>query len=447
LDTAEKVRQDSGLGMGLVKFLILTSLGIIMFTVKVGGTQDSVLLYLIHFFQRQLKPVLLPVLLVYMALALAGNILGCLFHLKFITKRPFLRKYFDAGYLQLITLLLTLVIVCCAMFLPGAVALNSHSADLLDMSGDIFVFLLIARTFLPIISDYGLSELLEVYLSPLIKPVLKVPGAAFINILTSMFVSVTVSVVLTAEQFRNKIFNKKEALIVLTSMMVPSMPLSMLVYGRVGLDSAWSGGYLHLLVTCLIVAVIAIRLWPIRSKPEEFLDGSSRLAEEQGGAFIEPKHVVAMRRISGKARDTKFNPANCFVQMLFNMISFLPYVIAWGTLINLVLSYTPIVQYLTYPYGLYLRLLGIEQGIAVAPVTVLSFIDVVMPTVVLKDIADPSVVIKMLTMTLGQMIYVAPLMLTLAIEGLTSLRELLGVLLVRILLLAPIAVLLYGVFF
>ena len=78
---------------------------------------------------------------------------------------------------------------------------------------------------------------------------------------------------------------------------------------------------------------------------------------------------------------------------------------------------------------------------------VLNFLDVVMPTVVLSEVADPSVVLRMLCLTLSEMVYIAPLLLTLASKGLSSLKEQMEIWLVRVIVLVPCAALLYPVFY
>jgi len=70
-----------------------------------------------------------------------------------------------------------------------------------------------------------------------------------------------------------------------------------------------------------------------------------------------------------------------------------------------------------------------------------------MPTVLLTDVAQTETVLKVLCMTLGEMVYTAPLLIALAADGMTRLKEQMGIWLVRAVLLVPAAVLLYPVFF
>ena len=56
-------------------------------------------------------------------------------------------------------------------------------------------------------------------------------------------------------------------------------------------------------------------------------------------------------------------------------------------------------------------------------------------------------VLRMLCLTLSEMVYIAPLLLTLASKGLSSLKEQMEIWLVRVIVLVPCAALLYPVFY
>lgn len=83
----------------------------------------------------------------------------------------------------------------------------------MTMCANMVVFMIVAKLILPLLSDYGFSEMLEVYLRPVMKPLLKVPGSAVINMLTGMFVSVTVAVVMAIDQFQKSVYNRERRLL------------------------------------------------------------------------------------------------------------------------------------------------------------------------------------------------------------------------------------------
>jgi len=428
---------------GVAKSLLLTLLGGVLFLVEIPGLESSVFVFLVDEVERILAPVLVYVLFAFILSAFLGTILGTVFRLPFIMKSPRLKRTFAGRKMQLVTLTVASFVMVSYLFLPLNF-LNQESAALMSICGNMIVFMLIAKMILPLVSDYGLAEILEVYLRPVMKPLLKVPGSAVISLLTSMLVSVTVAVVAVTEQFRKAVYNKKEAVIIVSCMTIPSMPFTMLVLGVVGRMDVFGKFYLYLGAVCLLVSVITVRLFPVRRMPETYYgDASAPSLEVQSGS----RWKRAMEGASRKALATRYHPVDNAVGITLNMVSFIPYTLAWGTLMKLLLAYTDLVTILTYPYGLWLKLFGIEEGIQLAPVLVLNFIDVVMPTVLLTDVGQTETVLKVLCMTLGEMVYTAPLLIALAAGGMTRLKEQMGIWLVRAVLLVPAAVLLYPVFF
>lgn len=429
---------------GVAKSLGLTLLGIILFLVKLPGLGQSAFNYMVSFFEGILDPLNPWILLVFIGLSLAATIGGTCFHAGWILKNPRLAKTFVDKKMQLVTLSVAFLVVFSYLFLPIDF-LNQESDALITMCAHMVVFMIIAKLILPLLSDYGLSELLEVYLRPIMKPLLKVPGAAVINMLTGMFVSVTVAVVMVIDQFQKSVYNRRESVIIISCLTIPSMPFVMLVMGTIGEMENFGMFYLYLCVAALLVSIVVVRLWPIRSIPETYVGGSPAVPQEEkpGGSRL----TRALTGASQKALATRYHPVDNVISITLNMISFIPYTLAWGTLMKLILAYTPVVNILTYPYAMWMKFFGIPDAVHYAPVMVLNFIDVVMPTVLLADVHNAAITLKILCMTLSEMVYIAPLLLALGCSGLTKMKEQAGIWLMRLILLVPAAALLFPLFF
>ena len=62
--------------------------------------------------------------------------------------------------------------------------------------------------------------------------------------------------------------------------------------------------------------------------------------------------------------------------MFFDLI---PIVVAWGTLALIIATYTPVFDWISYPMGMYLKLLGVPEAFAAAPATLVGFTDMFIP--------------------------------------------------------------------
>lgn len=64
------------------------------------------------------------------------------------------------------------------------------------------------------------------------------------------------------------------------------------------------------------------------------------------------------------------------VGMLFDLI---PIVASWGTIALIIATFTPVFDWISYPMGMYMNLLGVEDAFAVAPATLVWFCRYVHP--------------------------------------------------------------------
>lgn len=64
------------------------------------------------------------------------------------------------------------------------------------------------------------------------------------------------------------------------------------------------------------------------------------------------------------------------------LLDLIPIVIAWGTMGTLLVNETPLMQWISYPMGAYMSLLGIEGAFEVAPASLVGFIDMFIPALI-----------------------------------------------------------------
>ena len=88
--------------------------------------------------------------------------------------------------------------------------------------------------------------------------------------------------------------------------------------------------------------------------------------------------------------------------MLFDLI---PIVIAWGTVALIVATYTPVFDIISYPMGMYLNLLGVEEAFAVAPATLVGFTDMFIPALLMGGIVSVKTKFIVAALSLVQIIY------------------------------------------
>jgi len=90
------------------------------------------------------------------------------------------------------------------------------------------------------------------------------------------------------------------------------------------------------------------------------------------------------------------------VGMLFDLI---PIVLSWGTVALIIATYTPFFDWISYPMGLYMQLLGVEEAFAVAPATLVGFTDMFIPALLIGGVESVKTKFIIGVLSLVQIIY------------------------------------------
>jgi nucleoside recognition membrane protein YjiH len=299
------------------------------------------------------------------------------------------------------------------------------------MTGSIIIFITIANFFLPLLSEYGLAEFLEVLLDKVIKPVFKVPGNAMVNLVTSFFVGSTMSMYLTGMQYEKGIFSKQEAMRIMTALTVPSLSTGLLYWSVIGDSSYFFKFYGLTVLVFFTMAFIMVRMPPFTSMDQTKLVPS--IVPTEGNKLSQ-----ALQKASERAYKTKYSIKNSLLAVANILMSFVPFLITLGTLSVLLIEYTNVFEIMSYPYGLYLKIFSIEQPFLLSQTLILYTIDLIMPAVILRNIVSSNTQIIMAAITMNQLIYIAPMLIIMSFQGLTTKKDFFIIFLQRIILAVPI---------
>ena len=83
----------------------------------------------------------------------------------------------------------------------------------------------------------------------------------------------------------------------------------------------------------------------------------------------------------------------------------IPIVVAWGTLALIIATYTPVFDWISYPMGLYLKLLGVPEAFAAAPATLVGFTDMFIPALLSVGLTSVKTKFIIGVLSLVQIIY------------------------------------------
>jgi nucleoside recognition membrane protein YjiH len=430
--------------LGRLKFIIVTTLGLIMFLYKWPIINQTLFAFAIATVQSLTQPIIKHVLILFLLANGIGALLVSGFKVSSFDRHPLFKRAFTCSKLRLIVNLMAPLIVL-GSFFSELSYLNALSADVIAMCTTVFVFLTISKILLPMVSEFGLAEFIEEYLNSLMRPIFKLPGTSVMPILTSSFVSVTVAIMLLTDQFYKGYYTRREALFITTCLTLPAMPITLLLCDLDGIASMWGSFYMLIVVIVLILSIILIRIPPLSSKDNGYYVERQAPLPFDGNSTA-GKFSRAMDSAAAKAMSPHDSVFKSLRDVLLNMASFMPFIVVIGTLSMFLIYKTPLIAWLTQPYALYLSLFHIPEAQTIAPVLFLNTVDIILPPVIIKHLSSEMTRFTAQLIFISQMTYMAPFLLTIAIDSLTRPLEILKISLLRIVLLVPLAVLAVNLF-
>ena len=259
---------------------------------------------------------------------------------------------------------------------------------------------------LPFLTDCGIMEFLGVLLRPVVRPLFHVPGRASVDLIASWFGASNAAVILTREQYMKGFYTKREAGYIMTNFSIVSIPFCLLIANTVNVAEHFPAFYLCICLTGVVLAVLLARIPPISRLPETYQEQTGRQINEEvprEKKLLPYALEISCERASRfRLKDVLSGGLEVVVGMFFDLI---PIVAAWGTLVLMIATYTPLFDWVSYPMGLYLQVLGLEEAFAAAPATLIGFTDMFIPALLITGLTSVKTRFVIGVLSLVQIIY------------------------------------------
>ena len=375
-----------------VKFIVFSVIGIVMFLIPVShnGSVSVVTGVLADYIMALLGDILMWFAVAVIVVCSIMSLIGSLLKPKFITEHEFWRDIFCTTPLYYISRVLGAVIaVMCAFNVgPEFVRGEATGQTILGIANPLVAILFAVSYFVPFLTDYGLMEYVGVFLRKLTRPLFKLPGRSAINLITSWLGASNAAVIITNTQYEKGYYTKRETAIIITAFSAVNIPFCLVVAQTVAVTDYFVQGYLTVCVVGVILAIITPRLWPLRSMPDTYYKKKNEEASDEIVPEGVKPHRWAIKLASDKTDD--FNVKTIITEgtkMIVNVyLTTLPIVFAWGTTALIIVEYTPVLDWISYPFGWYLEVLGVDMAFEAAPATLGGFIDMFIPSLLVINI-------------------------------------------------------------
>jgi len=261
---------------------------------------------------------------------------------------------------------------------------------------------------IPLLTDFGLMEFLGVLIKKVIRFLFTLPGRSSIDLLGSWFSSSAASVIITRDQHEKGYYTGREAAAICVNFTLVSLPFTFVVASTLGLTAYFAVFYLIICITSILLAVIMPRIWPLNRIKDEYLPDVGKQIEEevpQNIGMFRQAYTLASERASKTgavhvAKSGFYNWLNIFMDLI-------PVILAWGTIALIIEAQTPIFDILAWPFGQFLLLLQVPDAMNYAHITIVGFIDMFLPAILMGTDAPLQTRFILGTLSIVQIIYMA----------------------------------------
>lgn len=371
----------------------------------------------------------------------------------FIENNEILKNAADISNFWLIVRFIGLVLGLMTAFKVGPEIIYSPDTGgliLYDLIGGLFTIFLVAGFILPFLTEFGLLEYIGVFLTSVMRPVFNLPGRSAIDCLASWIGDGTIGVTLTNKQYEEGYYTAREAAVISTTFSAVSITFCLVVLENVGLTDYFGKFYLTVGVAGIVAALILPRLYPLSGKADKYKSKEVKAQAEnipQGFSKNEWALQLAVKKAESNS-SVKNYFVNAIKTVLDLWLGVVPIIMAAGTIALVVSEATPIFDILGKPFLPLLQLLQIPEAELASTTMVVGFADMVVPSILAAEIANPMTRFVIAAVSVSQLIYMSETGAVILGSNLpVSLLDLFIIFLERTIITLPIIVVFAHIFF
>ena len=255
---------------------------------------------------------------------------------------------------------------------------------------DVTIIVTFGSIFLTFIMGYGLLEFTGVIVRPIMRPLYKVPGKAAINAIAAFIGNFSVAMFLTDELYKESKYTYREAAIVMTGFSTVSATFMIVIATTANFMSIWNFYFWSALFITFAVTAITVRLYPLNSLDNSYIDGIGKPEIEMKGNILRNalnegvKTAAASKSLfTSLWTNLKGGMRMCFVLT--------PSATAVGLLAAVLANKTKFFELLGtifIPITYVLKLFGLENYKEVAKASSVVLGEVFVPNLTVKDLPD-----------------------------------------------------------
>lgn len=376
-------------GENRLKFLIPSVIGVILFLIPIQYQGESMIVVgiFVNYSQDVLKHVLPYLMTAMIAVPTAITLWNALFTIRFIQDSPTWHRIFTTTRFWLAVRLAGAFLAVLTLFGCGPQMICSP-----DTGGNILFSLLptcgmwffVAGLFLPLLTDYGIMDLVSTILKDIARPLFHVPGRSLIDCFSSWIGSGVCGAYLTISQYETGCYTAREAAIIVTNFSVVSISFCSAIAQYLKISQVFGLYYLTIFITGFLCALITPRIWPLNRMADHYNPECGRQASEsvpENVSKLQWGYRLALQRAAVAPSFKGFITKG--LTTAFDLIAnTAPILMAFGTAALILTQYTRLFDIMSYPFKILLQLFSVPYAAEAAPAMILGFADQYLPVIV-----------------------------------------------------------------
>lgn len=427
------------------KFLGISCIGIVSFLIPFyfEGSTNILVGILTTLVGRLLSPVSKFLVLLLITVSAFGSLYDQLMRIRKTEVPEWIHRCFGVSGVYLASKFFTLIMVALCDFHLLPEHIIAACQDMVNLGGTLLALAIALSFLLSFLTEGGLMEFFGEITKPFVRPMFQVPSDASLDLLASWVGASNAAVLLSAEKYRKGYYTKKEAAIVMCNFSLVSIPFCMVVAEAAKVEQYFLPMYLMLCVLGILLAMLIPRIYPLNRLEDVY--AVKRPERER----LEETNLLKRAVASGCEAAEEFHlekvwktGINTMASILLNLM---PLGIGWGILGMLAVNYTPVFHWISWPMGWLMDILGVESAFAVAPATLVGFIDMYIPALLVAGVANVRTRFIIAMLSLIQIIYITEVGAVVLQEDLgIDLKRLAVIFMERTLIALPVIVLVSG---
>lgn len=242
----------------------------------------------------------------------------------------------------------------------------------------------IGAIFLSFLIDYGLLELVGVFMHPLMRKIWKTPGKSAVDAVASFVGSYSIGLLITGKVYKKGGYTAKEAAIIATGFSTVSVTFMIIVANTLKIMSFWSPFFWTTFLVSFLVTAITARLYPIKQMEHNPIDLDVDKIDKKGkstfqfaldnGIDVFIKSGNLFENIKNNSRDG-----------VFITMSILASIMSIGTCGLLLAEFTPFFGVLGFIFYPIVLLLQIPNPLEFSQAIASSLAEMFLPALMLVD--------------------------------------------------------------